>query len=204
MLMFPISMLGFRVSGYLQINEQMLMSICSGEQMEEIRRNAVRLTPSEIYQPQMDLPDDNSETDSSEDMDVFKANADGEIRLEELSNGVSSLGVIPPQETADTNLNLAIGNENQRQFFPLARFDVLAYFDNFIVGWVIFMLAVTAGSSGGLVGAADKGKGIMIDADIVGGQFFGSHMGSGSGNANANGANVQEEHNDAEDCEEQG
>ncbi|KAL0885614.1 hypothetical protein Bca101_009597 [Brassica carinata] len=110
----------------------------------------------------MDVPDNNSETDSSEDMDVFKPNANGEIRLEELPDGLSSLG------------------------------------------GVTYMLTVTAGCIGGLVGAADKGKRIMIDADVGGGQFFGSHMGSGSGYANADGANVQQEHNDADDCEEQG
>ncbi|KAJ4893813.1 hypothetical protein Rs2_20607 [Raphanus sativus] len=109
------------------------MSICSSEQMEEIRRNAVRRTPSQIYQPLMDLPVDDSETDSSEDMDVFKPNDDGEIRLEELHDGLSSPVVVPPQQPADANLNLAI---------------------------------VAANSTGGFVGDADKGKGIMIDEDI--------------------------------------
>ncbi|KAG2323774.1 hypothetical protein Bca52824_006502 [Brassica carinata] len=70
----------------------------SREQMQEIRRTALRLTPKQIYQPLEDIPDIPSESDSSGDMDVMLPNADGMIRLEEL----------PMAQQAGANLTLAI------------------------------------------------------------------------------------------------
>lgn len=76
-----------------------MMTICSSEQMAEIRRTAVRLTKHEIFKP-LEVVEMASETDSSNDMEMFTPNADGMIRLEE----------IPTQPPAGATLTLAIGN----------------------------------------------------------------------------------------------
>ncbi|KAG2330349.1 hypothetical protein Bca52824_001529 [Brassica carinata] len=94
----PIPWRGFRRGGYLQVSEEELMTICSREQMQEIRRTALRLTPKQVYQPLEDIPDIPSESDSSDDMNLIVPNADGMIRLEEL----------PTAEHAGANLTLAI------------------------------------------------------------------------------------------------
>ncbi|CAN6876108.1 unnamed protein product [Brassica oleracea] len=66
--------------------------------MVEIRRNAVRLTRDEIFQPLMVIDENSSQTDSSDEMDIFIPNAKGMIRLEE----------IPTEPPAGANLTLAI------------------------------------------------------------------------------------------------
>lgn len=60
-------------------------------------------------------------------------------------------------------------------------------------------MTVTAGGIGRKEGSADKGKGIMIEAEHGSGQYFSSHIGSGSGYENVGGASVQQEQNDAND-----
>lgn len=72
---------GFPAGGYLQVSEEKLMTICSREQTDEIRRNVVHLTRSEITQPLKDIDVITSESDYSDEMDVFTPNADGIIRL---------------------------------------------------------------------------------------------------------------------------
>ncbi|KAF3502535.1 hypothetical protein F2Q69_00039997 [Brassica cretica] len=94
----PILWRGFRSGGYLQVSEEKLMTICSSEQMVEIRRNAVRLTRDEIFQPLMVIDENSSQTDSSDEMDIFTRNAEGMIRLEE----------IPIEPPTGANLTLAI------------------------------------------------------------------------------------------------
>ncbi|KAF3591398.1 hypothetical protein DY000_02025361 [Brassica cretica] len=94
----PIPWRGFRSGGYLQVSEEKLMTICSSEQMVEIRRNAVRLTRDEIFQPLMVIDENSSQTDSSDEIDIFTPNAEGMIRLEE----------IPTEPPAGANLTLAI------------------------------------------------------------------------------------------------
>ena len=76
-----------------------MMTICSSEQMVEIRRNAVRVTRDEIFQPLMVMDENSSQTDSSDEMDMFTPNAEGMIRLEEIGT--------EPQ--AGANLTLALG-----------------------------------------------------------------------------------------------
>ncbi|KAG2264277.1 hypothetical protein Bca52824_071356 [Brassica carinata] len=78
------------------------MTICSSEQMVEIRRNAVRLTRDEIFQPLMVIDENSPQTDSSDEMDIFTPNAEGMIRLEE----------IPTEPPAGANLTLAIATTN--------------------------------------------------------------------------------------------
>ena len=90
---------GFRSGGYVQVSEERLMTICSSEQMAEIRRTAVRLTKHEIFKPVEVIDEIASETDSSDDMEMFTPNADGMIRLEE----------IPTDPPAGANLTLSIG-----------------------------------------------------------------------------------------------
>ncbi|XP_013607536.1 PREDICTED: uncharacterized protein LOC106314149 [Brassica oleracea var. oleracea] len=94
----PILWRGFRSGGYLQVSEEKLMTICSSEQMVEIRRNAVRLTREEIFQPLIVIDENSSQTDSSDEMDIFTPNAEGMIRLEE----------IPIEPPIGANLTLAI------------------------------------------------------------------------------------------------
>ena len=65
----------------------------------EIRRNAVRLTRDEIFQPLMVIDENSSQTDSSDEIDIFTPNAEGMNRLEE----------IPTEPPAGANLTLAIG-----------------------------------------------------------------------------------------------
>ncbi|KAG2308791.1 hypothetical protein Bca52824_028539 [Brassica carinata] len=96
----PIPWRGFRSGGYVQVSEERLMTICSSEQMAEIRRTDVRLTKHEIFKPVEVVDEIASETDSSDDMEMFTPNADGMIRLEE----------IPTDPPAGANLTLAIGN----------------------------------------------------------------------------------------------
>ncbi|KAL0694187.1 hypothetical protein Bca4012_061367 [Brassica carinata] len=79
----PIPWRGFPAGGFLQISEAKLMTICSNAQMGEIRRHAVRLTRQEIHQPLTDVEGIHSETDSSDEMDVFTADGEGVIRLQE-------------------------------------------------------------------------------------------------------------------------
>lgn len=67
--------------------------------MDEIRRTAVRLSRSEITQPLTDIDAIPSESDSSDEMEVFTPDADGMIRLEELGT----------QQPEGANLTLAIG-----------------------------------------------------------------------------------------------
>ncbi|CAN7085508.1 unnamed protein product [Brassica oleracea var. botrytis] len=81
-----------------RVSEEKLMTICSSEQMVEIRRNAVRLTRDEIFQPLMVIDENSSQTDSSDEIDIFTPNAEGMIRLEE----------IPTEPPAGANLTLAI------------------------------------------------------------------------------------------------
>lgn len=75
------------------------MSICSSEQMVEIRRTAVRLTKNEIFRPLEVVDDMSSETDSSDEMENFTPDEDGMIRLEEVRT----------EQSANANLTLAIG-----------------------------------------------------------------------------------------------
>ncbi|KAG2332972.1 hypothetical protein Bca52824_004152 [Brassica carinata] len=60
------------------------MTIRSSGAMAEIRRTAVRLTKHEIFKPVEVIDEIASETDSSDDMEMFTPNADGMIRLEEI------------------------------------------------------------------------------------------------------------------------
>ncbi|KAH0869732.1 hypothetical protein HID58_076754 [Brassica napus] len=85
-----------------RVSEEKLMTICSSEQMVEIRRNAVRLTRDEIFQPLMVIDENSPQTDSSDEMDIFTPNAEGMIRLEE----------IPTEPPAGANLTLAIATTN--------------------------------------------------------------------------------------------
>lgn len=112
MLTCVISCTGFHAGGYLQVSEENLMTICSMEQMEEIWRNVVRLTRNEINQPLIDIDIDGipSETDSSDEMDVFTPNADGMIRLEEVATK-------PPE---GVNLTLVIGIKKLHWFFSMS------------------------------------------------------------------------------------
>lgn len=75
------------------------MSICTSDQMVEIRRCAVRLTKNEIFRPLEVVDDLSSETGSSDGLEVFTPDEDGMIRLEE----------VPTEEPAIANLTLAIG-----------------------------------------------------------------------------------------------
>ena len=75
------------------------MTICSSEQMVEIRRNAMRVTRDEIFQPLMVIDENSSQTDSSDEMETFRPNAEGMIRLEE----------IPTEPPGGANLTLTIG-----------------------------------------------------------------------------------------------
>ncbi|WZZ86687.1 hypothetical protein YC2023_115266 [Brassica napus] len=88
----------FRSGGYLQVSEEKMMTICSSEQMVEIRRNAVRVTRDEIFQPLMVIDENSSQTDSSDEMETFRPNAEGMIRLEE----------IPTEPPGGANLTLTI------------------------------------------------------------------------------------------------
>ncbi|KAG2321673.1 hypothetical protein Bca52824_014886 [Brassica carinata] len=94
----PIPWRGFRQGGYLQLSEEKLMSICSSEQMVEIRRTAVHLTKNEIFRPLEVVDDMSSETDSSDEMENFTPDEDGMIRLEEVRT----------EQPANANLTLAI------------------------------------------------------------------------------------------------
>ncbi|CAF1725473.1 unnamed protein product [Brassica napus] len=94
----PIPWRGFRSGGYLQVSEEKMMTICSSEQMVEIRRNAVRVTRDEIFQPLMVIDENSSQTDSSDEMETFRPNAEGMIRLEE----------IPTEPPGGANLTLTI------------------------------------------------------------------------------------------------
>ncbi|KAF3485890.1 hypothetical protein F2Q69_00055851 [Brassica cretica] len=85
-----------------RVSEEKLMTICSSEQMVEIRRNAVRLTRDEIFQPLMVVDENSPQTDSSDEMDIFTPNAEGMIRLEE----------IPTEPPAGANLTLVIATTN--------------------------------------------------------------------------------------------
>uniref|UniRef100_A0A0D3AZF6 Uncharacterized protein n=1 Tax=Brassica oleracea var. oleracea TaxID=109376 RepID=A0A0D3AZF6_BRAOL len=58
--------------GCLQVPEEVLMTICTREQMEEIRRNSLSLMRSDITKPLVQ-----SETDSFDEMDVFTPTRDG-------------------------------------------------------------------------------------------------------------------------------
>nr|VDC80514.1 unnamed protein product [Brassica rapa] len=98
----PIPWRGFRTGGYLQVSEEKMMTICSSEQMVEIRRNAVRVTRDEIFQPLMVMEENSSQTDSSDEMDMFTPNAEGMIRLE--------VGT-EPQTGANLTLALAATSE---------------------------------------------------------------------------------------------
>ncbi|KAF3602348.1 hypothetical protein F2Q69_00033387 [Brassica cretica] len=93
---------GFPIGGYLQVSEERLRTICSKEHMDEIRRTAVRLSRSEITQPLTDIDAIPSESDSSDEMEVFTPDADGMIRLEELGT----------QQPEEANLSLAIAATN--------------------------------------------------------------------------------------------
>lgn len=75
------------------------MTICSSEQMVEIRRTAVRLTKQEILHPLEVVDEVSSETDSSDEMEIFTPDADGMIRLKE----------VPTEQQPDDGLTLAIG-----------------------------------------------------------------------------------------------
>ncbi|KAF3561686.1 hypothetical protein DY000_02012919 [Brassica cretica] len=81
----PIPWRGFRSGDYLQVSEEKMMTICSSEQMVEIRRNAVRVTRDEIFQPLMVIDENSSQTDSSDEIETFRPNAEGMIRLEEIT-----------------------------------------------------------------------------------------------------------------------
>ncbi|KAJ4910579.1 DBD_Tnp_Mut domain-containing protein [Raphanus sativus] len=94
----PTPWRGFRKGGYLQVSEEKLMSICTSDQMVEIRRCAVRLTKNEIFRPLEVVDDLSSETGSSDGLEVFTPDEDGMIRLEE----------VPTEEPAIANLTLAI------------------------------------------------------------------------------------------------
>lgn len=59
----------------------------------------MRLTKHEIFQPLEVVEELSSETDSSDQMDIFTPNSEGMIRLEE----------IPRDAPEDENLTLAIG-----------------------------------------------------------------------------------------------
>ena len=75
------------------------MTICSSEQMVEIRRTTVRLTKREILHPLEVMDGVSSESDSSDEMEVFTPDAEGMIRLEEM----------PTEQQPDAGLTLAIG-----------------------------------------------------------------------------------------------
>ena len=75
------------------------MTICSSEQMVEIRRTVVRLTKREILHPLEVVDEVSSETDSTDEMEVFTPNAEGMIRLEE----------VPTEQQPDAGLTMAIG-----------------------------------------------------------------------------------------------
>ncbi|KAF3610134.1 hypothetical protein DY000_02049512 [Brassica cretica] len=82
-----------------RVSEERLMTICSSEQMVEIRRTAVRLTKQEILHPLEVVDEVSSETDSSDEMEIFTPDADGMIRFEE----------VPTEQQPDVGLTLAIG-----------------------------------------------------------------------------------------------
>lgn len=67
--------------------------------MEEIRKNVLSLTRSEINQPLINGDGIQFETDSSDKMDVFTPTSDEIIRLEEMAS----------EPTQQTSLTLAIG-----------------------------------------------------------------------------------------------
>ncbi|CAF1931749.1 unnamed protein product [Brassica napus] len=138
----------FLSGGYLQVSEERLMTICSSEQMVEIRRTAVRLTKQEILHPLEVVDEVSSETDSSDEMEIFTPDADGMIRLKE----------VPTEQQPDDGLTLAIAPTND----------------------------VTERSS-------NKGKTIMTEPEIGGGQMFSLQMWSGSGGANTEGADANNE-----------
>lgn len=71
--------------GYLQVSEEKLLAICSEDQVNEIRRNAIRLTRDEVSRPITDLDEPRSESDSTEDMVVITGQGEGIIRLAEES-----------------------------------------------------------------------------------------------------------------------
>ncbi|CAN6931194.1 unnamed protein product [Brassica oleracea] len=98
----PIPWRGFRSGGYLQVSEERLMTICSSEQMVEIRRTVVRLTKREILHPLEVVDEVSSETDSTDEMEVFTPNAEGMIRLEE----------VPTEQQPDAGLTMAIATNN--------------------------------------------------------------------------------------------
>ncbi|CAN7014174.1 unnamed protein product [Brassica rapa subsp. trilocularis] len=99
----PIPWRGFRSGGYLQVSEERLMTICSSEQMEEIRRTAVRLTKREILHPLEVMDGVSSESDSSDEMEVFTQDGEGMIRLEEMTT--------EQQPEAGLTLAIAINND---------------------------------------------------------------------------------------------
>ncbi|KAJ4872655.1 DBD_Tnp_Mut domain-containing protein [Raphanus sativus] len=88
----------FRTGGYLQVSEEKLMTICSTEQMAEIRRTALRMTKHQIFRSLEVVDDITSETDSSDGLEVFTHDDEGMIRLED----------VPTEPEAEANLTLAI------------------------------------------------------------------------------------------------
>lgn len=77
-------MLRFRTGGYLQVSEEKLMTICSTEQMAEIRRTALCMTKHQIFRSLEVVDDITSETDSSDGLEVFSPDDEGMIRLEDV------------------------------------------------------------------------------------------------------------------------
>lgn len=75
------------------------MAICSSEQMEAIRRGAVRLTKHEILEPLEVVGGLASETDSSDEMEIYSPDSEGMIRLQE----------VPVYPTEGDNLTLSMG-----------------------------------------------------------------------------------------------
>ncbi|KAF3571764.1 hypothetical protein F2Q69_00061709 [Brassica cretica] len=78
--------------------EERLLTIYSKEQVDEIRRNVVRLTRTEISQPREDIRGIRSESGSSDEMDDFTPDAEGIIRLQDEA----------PNQPDGVNLTLAI------------------------------------------------------------------------------------------------
>lgn len=72
---------------YLQISEERLRSICSSDQMEAIRKDAVAVVRNELDKPNPIVNDDESqsETDSADEMEVFTDGDEGIIMLSQSS-----------------------------------------------------------------------------------------------------------------------
>ncbi|KAF3608751.1 hypothetical protein DY000_02047614 [Brassica cretica] len=100
--------------GYLQVSEERLRTICSKEHMDEIRRTAVRLSRSEITHPLTDIDAIPSESDSSDEMEVFTPDADGMIRLEELGTQQPEGAILTLAITATNAENARSGGSSNK------------------------------------------------------------------------------------------